>query len=149
MKSRSTVLALMALVLMHQLIAGVFAGGTVLCIGSSGGVALQPVGLTCCADPASHAANDPCCADDVPGNGDNCVVSIPVSGCEGCTDHELTSPPTLRPHAYDVALPTATPAVIVVIEWPVVSTGARNLDVRRTDRAPPPLSFLSTVILRC
>lgn len=147
MSSRPGVFAVMILVLVHQLVAGVFAGGTILCLGGAGGIALQPVGVTCCATDAVPTTADHCCADDVI---DHCNVAAAPGGCEGCSDHDLTAATTLAALFWDMALPTTAPRVIAVITWPAIAAPVRNLGAQRSaDRAPPPLAFLSTVILRC
>ena len=45
MITRLATLALVSLVLLHQTLAGVFGGGTVLCVGGANGLAVQPVGM--------------------------------------------------------------------------------------------------------
>ena len=145
---RPAIFAMIALVLLHQLVAGIFAGGTVLCVGSSNGIALQPVGLTCCTSPSSHPTVVACCADDASA-AQGCPASKLIDGCDGCTDHELAAADTLRPQIDQIALPMPLPAVVAWIHWPPITASPYRADVRRTDRSPPPLSFLSTVILRC
>lgn len=146
MRSRPVVIAVMALVLLQQLVAGVFAGGTVLCISGAGGVALQPVGMTCCAVHGPQATVDSCC----PENATTCEAGS-SNDCHGCTDHVVSMPPTLPPHALDVALPPPMLTVIAVIPWPSPTIAAPSFAVRHgPERSPPrPLRFLSTVILRC
>lgn len=145
MRSRPVVIAVMALMLLHQVVAGVFAGGTVLCISSAGGVALQPVGMTCCAVHGPQRTADPCCAEDAAKTGQNLVST----DCHGCTDHVVSMQPTLPPHAMDLALPPSTPVLIAVIAWPSPTMErAPSTAWHAPDRSPPPLHFLSTVVLR-
>lgn len=144
MTSRPVLYAVMALVLLHQLVAGVFAGGTILCIGSSG-VALQPVGMTCCTVHGPQLTTDACCADDAT---TTCQIA-PATDCQGCTDHLVSVQPTLPPPALDLALPPSTPVVIAVISWPSATTPRAPATARHAPaRSPPPLHFLSTVVLR-
>ena len=146
MRSRPLVLVVMTLVLMHQVIAGVFAGGTILCISGSGGVALQPVGMTCCLAHGTHQTEDACCAEDA---SFACKVERSVD-CQGCTDHLVSMQPTLPSHALDLALPSSIPTLIAVIPWPAVNLSSWASSVwHGPERAPPALRFLSTVILRC
>jgi hypothetical protein len=146
MRSRPLVLVVMTLVLMHQMIAGVFAGGTILCISSAGGIALQPMGMTCCVVHGSQQSADACCAEDATAA---CVAARAVD-CQGCTDHMVAMQPTLPPHAIDLALPASLPTVIAVIPWPTLNRSPRVAAVwHGPERATPALRFLSTVILRC
>ena len=145
MTSRPVLFAVMTLVLLHQLVAGVFAGGTILCIGT-GGVALQPVGMTCCAVHGPQMTADACCADDVT---TTCQIAPPAD-CQGCTDHLVSMQPTLPPLVLDLALPPSAPVLIALIPWPSVHAPRVSSTVRHgPERSPPPLRFLSTIVLRC
>ena len=148
---RPLAIAVITLVLLHQLVAGVFAGGTVLCISRSGDVALQPAGMTCCSVHRAGAAEDACCADDAcePTTPNGAVV-VGADDCSGCTDHTMLSLPTLPPHADMVAHPVSVPLLIAVLPWRNnVPTRTVMTTTKAPDRAPPPLRFLNTVILRC
>ena len=139
-------LALVSLVLLHQVFAGVFVGGTVLCIGGDGGFAVQPVGMTCCATHAAGTATaaDPCCDEDAPA----CPTAT-TPACHGCTDYLLTVQIALPASDAPVALPPSSLVVIGLLDWPDVSAERLVNDQWVDDRTPPPLAFLRTVILRC
>lgn len=146
MTSRPVLFVVMMLVLLHQLVAGVFAGGTILCISGAGGVALQPVGMTCCTAHGPQATADACCADDATRT---CNITPPAD-CQGCMDHVVSMQPTLPPHAMDLALPRSAPVLIALIPWPSVHAQRASATIRHgSERVPPPLRLLSTVILRC
>lgn len=143
-------LVLVSLVLLHQVFAGVFAGGTVLCVGGASGFAVQPLGMTCCTAHAAGtaAAADPCCDTDGGALAGRAVVTSPA--CDGCTDYLLTVQIALPAPDALVALPPPALVVIAVLEWPAVSSAAEVVDDQWVDdRAPPPLAFLRTVVLRC
>lgn len=147
MNVRLAALALVSIVLLHQVFAGVFAGGTVLCIGGAGGFAVQPVGMTCCATHAAGTATaaDPCCADDAP-------VACPIvaaPACDGCTDYVLTAHSSLLAPQATFALPPSHVVVIALLVWPEVSAVPMVNDRWVNDRTPPPLAFLRTIVLRC
>lgn len=140
-------LALASLVLLHQVFAGVFVGGTVLCIGSAVGFAVQPAGMTCCATHAAGTATaaEPCCADDAPA----ACPTAAVPTCEGCTDYLLTVQIALPASDAPVALPPSQPVLIALLVWPDISEARLADDRWVNDRASPPLAFLKTVVLRC
>lgn len=145
MMTRLATLALFSLVLLHQVFAGVFVGGTVLCIGGDGGFAMQPVGMTCCATHAAGTATaaDPCCDDDAPA----CPTAT-TPACHGCTDHLLTLQIAVPASHAPAALPASPLVVIGLVNWPEVSAAHLVVDRWVDDRAPP-LAFLRTVVLRC
>lgn len=145
MITRLATLALVSLVLLHQVFAGVFVGGTVLCIGGVGGFAVQPVGMTCCTSHAAGttAATDPCCENDAP----TCPTAT-TPACDGCTDYLLTVQIALPASDAPVALPASPLVVIDWLDWPEVSAARLVSDHWVNDRAPP-LAFLRTVVLRC
>lgn len=144
MTSRPVLFVVMTLVLLHQLVAGVFAGGTILCIGT-GGIALQPMGMTCCTVHGPQLTADACCADDTT---KTCQIAPPAD-CQGCTDHLVSLQPMLPPHAMDLALPPSTPVLIAVMAWPSAKTERVSSTARYAPaRSPPPLQFLATVVLR-
>ena len=134
--------AVVSLVLLHQVFAGVFASGTVLCVGGAGGFSVQPVGMTCCATHAAGTATaaDPCCDDDAP---TTCPTAT-APACKGCTDYLLTVQIALPTSHAPVALSPPSLVVIALLDWPAVSA-VRWVN----DRASPPLAFLRTVVLRC
>lgn len=138
-------LALVSLVLLHQVFAGVFVGGTVLCVGGAGGFAVQPVGMTCCTSHAAGTANaaDPCCNDDAPA----CPTAT-TAACDGCTDYLLTVQIALPASDAPVALLASPLVVIDLLNWPEVSAARLVYDRWVNDRASP-LAFLRTVVLRC
>lgn len=140
-------LALVSLVLLHQVFAGVFVGGTVLCVGGASGFAVQPVGMTCCATHAAGTATtaDPCCDDDAL----TACPSATAPACDGCTDYLLTVQIALPASDATVALPPSSLAVIALLDWPEISAARSVYDRWVNDRASPPLAFLRTVILRC
>lgn len=146
MRSRPALIAVMTLVLLHQLVAGVFAGGTILCISGAGGVALQPVGMTCCAVHGPRVSADACCAEE-----DSSCELASAKDCQGCIDHLVAMQPTLPPHAVDLALPPSASTLVAVIAWPSPMASVWTCrpwhDPQRSP--PPPLAFLSTIILRC
>ena len=145
---RFATLALVSLVLIHQVFAGVFGGGTVLCVGGAGGFAVQPVGLTCCATHAAGTAAvaDPCCPDETSAS----CLAVSTATCAGCTDYILTTHPTLPPAAVaSLVAISSPPVVIALVVWPEVSTARTINDRWVSDRAPPPLAFLRTIVLRC
>lgn len=148
MIARIVTLALISLVLIHQVFAGVFVGGTVLCVGGANGFAVQPLGMTCCTSHAAGtaAAADPCCDTDA-GAPAGCP-STTTPACDGCTDFLLTVQVALLAPDVLVALPPSPLVVIAVLEWPDVSTASVVDDQWVDDRAPPPLAFLRTVVLR-
>lgn len=147
MTSRSVLYAVMSLVLLHQLVAGVFGGGTILCMKSTGGVALQTINMTCCAVHGPQVTAAACCADDPR----KICPTAPSTGCQGCTDYLVSMQPTLPPQAPDLALPQSAPVVIALIPWPSLTTKRVSSAVRRhgLERLPSPLRSLSTVVLRC
>lgn len=153
MITRVVTLVLISLVLFHQVFAGVFVGGTVLCVGGASGFAVQPVGMTCCTAHAagSAVAADPCCDTNADSDG-GALAGCPVvtsPACDGCTDYLLTVQIALpAPDALE-ALPPPALVVIAVLEWPAVSAAEVVHDQWVDDRAPPPLAFLRTVVLRC
>ena len=144
--SCAATLALVSLVLLHQVFAGVFVGGTVLCIGGASGFAVQPVGMTCCATHGAGTASaaDPCCDDDAP----SACPTAAAPACDGCTDYLLTVQIALPATDAPVALPASPLVVIGLLDWPEVSSARLVYDRRVNDRAPP-LAFLRTVVLRC
>ena len=149
MITRLATLALVSLVLLHQVFAGVFGGGTVLCVGGAGGFAVQPVGMTCCATHAAGTAAvaDPCCPDDATANA---CSAVSTTTCAGCTDYVLTTRPTLPPAAVaSLAASSSQPVVIALVVWPEVFAVRTINDRWVSDRAPPPLAFLRTIVLRC
>jgi hypothetical protein len=165
MKSRSSV-ALMTVVLMYQIFAGTYGGGTVLCVGGANGLALLSSGANCCALHMKAAIPDACCASDVTvacekdvavhDNGvDGTATALAMmnpNDCLGCTDHELRTQPFLPPSEVsdDVAIPS--PVMVTTLSWPVCTALFSPLDSRRNGERPPSLRILqmwSTVILRC
>ena len=142
MITRLATLALVSLVLLYQVFAGVFVGGTVLCVSGAGGFAVQPVGMTCCTSHAAATA-DPCCDDDAPA----CPTAT-AAACEGCTDFLLTVQIALPAFDAPVALPASPLVVIDRLNWPEVSAARLVYDRWANDRASP-LAFLRTVVLHC
>jgi hypothetical protein len=165
MKTRSSV-ALMIVVLMYQIFAGTYGGGTVLCVGGANGLALLPSGTNCCALHMKAAILDTCCASGVAiaCEKDIGVYAIGLDGtaafqamvnpndCLGCTDHELRIQPFIQSSHVgdDVALPP--PVMVTTLSWPVCTALFSPMDSRRNGERPPSLRILrmwSTVILRC
>ncbi len=144
--SIAATLALVSIVLLHQCFAGVFAGGTVLCMGGAGGFAVQPIGMSCCATHAAGTttAADPCCDEDARA----ACPTATASACDGCTDYQMTVQISLPAASAPMAL--ASPLVVIDWwDWPEVTAVHQVYDRWINQRTSPPLAFLRTVILRC
>ena len=160
MKSRSS-LALIIVVLVYQMFAGAYGGGTVLCVGGAHGLKLLPSGSNCCALHAKAVVPDACCATAVVAECENTLgvdgtvasqAMVNPNDCLGCTDYELRTQPFMQTSQvyYDVAL--LSPVIIAKLSWPVYVAALSPWEPRRSGERPPSLRILrmwSTVILRC
>lgn len=162
MKNRSSVVALMTLVLLYQIFAGAYGIGTVLCVGGANGLELFPVGTNCCVLNAKSAVNDSCCTSNVVAECEKNAVSDTrvvifqrmesPNDCLDCVDRELIVQPFTQVSQIYIEAALWSPVIIATLPWSAFSEQLKPKMIWRAGERPPSLRILrmwSTVILRC
>ncbi len=162
MKKRSSVIALMSLVLLYQIFAGAYGVGTMLCVGGANGLELLPAGTNCCVVNAKSVVNDSCCTSDVIAECENVDVgakrtvtaqrTLNPNDCLDCIDRELIVQPFTQVSQIYVEAAFSPSVIIATLSWPDFSEQVNPKFMWRAGERPPSLRTLrmwSTVILRC
>jgi hypothetical protein len=148
MMMRYLTFLLLMVVMLNHVVSGLFIGGTVLCVGCAGSVALQPVGLTSCADNQQSFACTDSCTDTYTKIVDLDGCHTCEFSCQDCTDYALTLLPSNQPKMADYNVYAFSTTVTAIIEWDQQYC-TQSLPIAAIDTNRLSLVHLATVVLRC
>jgi hypothetical protein len=136
MMRRIVHLALVAIVVLIQVVGGALPAGSVLCVHTDGSCRIETPGTICCESASSVAA------EGSAGRAarDECQT------CADCSDHALPVA-NAQLSIVTVSLPATPAPVIAWLAWPTPTHSVAS--THRPFVPSSPLRFLATVVLRC